>query len=165
MLDRKYLSRTISSGRELYLAPLYHDKSYSPSIMLAEADALKDLQAPHVHAYFNNDPIICAPKNPVIGLAIDRATQLILDDQRQGKMSDIHGVTGTGNITAAISYYMNYNQNVSFVPLIGWDAVAQIKLDLKYKLGDRKLALRRSCSLRRMNHPHAASETDYCPNK
>lgn len=51
-------------------------------------------------AYFNNAPIIASPRNPVIALALARATDIILTE-RSHSMS-LHDITGPTNLSLSV---------------------------------------------------------------
>ncbi len=49
--------------------------------------------------YFNNNPIIAPPNHPIINLALERATRILLSGVKQ---PEIQSTTGPGNITASL---------------------------------------------------------------
>ena len=137
LVSMRGLDDLLTSGAALYLSPLFHDKSGDQPIMMDERLALASLEEDHVYAYFNNDPLICERGCPIVRLALDRATQLIIQNSQAGIVSNIHGVTGPSNITYAISAYFNYWQTIDFKTIYKWQEMVSTVSDLEYKYTDR----------------------------
>lgn len=91
--------------------------------------------------YFNNSPIVCEANNPIIALALDRATQEILAAKKSGIHPDIHGTTGPTNLTNAIlQYYLSAlrdDSTFSVSPIDRWQDYAHVIGDLAYRKTNR----------------------------
>ncbi|HTT84701.1 MAG TPA: glycosyltransferase [Rhizomicrobium sp.] len=89
---------------------------------------------------YNNNPIFCAPKDEVIGRALERATQIMLTLGKR-ETYNILIITGPVNIslalyTAAIDCIAR-NTDLRFSPIIGWDDIARKNTDLEYQRTSR----------------------------
>lgn len=85
--------------------------------------------------YVNNNPIITPPDHPIIQLALERATSILLS--RTEKRSDIQSTTGPGNLSACLVRHWNgleYKGNdQDFDFLYDWDSFSISKWPLSYR--------------------------------
>lgn len=85
--------------------------------------------------YVNNNPIISPPNHPLIYLALERATKIILSSS--GIQKDIQSTTGPGNISASLVKHsistMDNNLTFDFQLISNWENSAEVKWDLKYR--------------------------------
>ncbi|EBU8262979.1 hypothetical protein L7C23_003422 [Salmonella enterica] len=91
--------------------------------------------------YFNNNPLIAGPRNPIIGYALNRATG-ILTTLNNDDLPEIQSTAGPGNITASVifSYYHNKNLNV-FRVLMDWERISNNVWSLSYRNDKRNWRL------------------------
>lgn len=92
--------------------------------------------------YFNNNPLIAPPEHPIIRLALERATRLLLNSE---KKLEIQSTTGPGNLTAsvvrhAISQELA-NGNQDFGILSDWEDIATSSWSLSYRNDTRNWRL------------------------
>jgi hypothetical protein len=94
--------------------------------------------------YFNNNPIVAPPNNPIIEYALVRATRLILDCD-EFDLPEIQSTTGPGNLTASVVAYLSdhktYMQDQCFDVLSDWQAYAQVVWALSYRNDERNWRL------------------------
>jgi hypothetical protein len=121
----------------LKLQPLCYDIS-AGGMMPNAAIWQTDLPAGERSFYVNNDPIVAPPRHPVLGRALDRATELLL---RGDERLAIQATTGPGNLTtvlAAHAYALLVRGGaLDFSMIRGWDAIAEMRWDLSYRGDDR----------------------------
>lgn len=107
--------------------------------MLPAADIWRvDLPTEGRIFYVNNDPIAAPPGHPVLHLALTRATEKLLGDERN---PEIQSTTGPGNFTAALAAHA-WNLMIASAPfdfelLRDWDAIAETRWELSYR-GDAR---------------------------
>jgi FkbM family methyltransferase len=110
--DEKVLSALpdidLSSGDRIVLSPIIRELSscgqyvsISPTDLVGRAQVIRGAEC-----YFANSPLLVTRKNDIIGIALIRATRLILQDYENGERSDIHATTGPTNLTLAICAYL-----------------------------------------------------------
>jgi len=95
--------------------------------------------------YFNNNPIIAPPNHPIIDLALERATRILLSGVEQ---PEIQSTTGPGNITASLVRYSSASTNSDktrdFVILPDWEATSISPWPLSYRNDQRNWRLWKS---------------------
>lgn len=85
---------------KLKLQPLCYD--IKSERMVATQEFLNnDTQNKDRIYYFNNNPLISAPFNPIVGYALERATNILLDIDHTN-LPEIQSTAGPGNITASV---------------------------------------------------------------
>jgi hypothetical protein len=94
--------------------------------------------------YFNNNPIIAPPHNPIIEYALTRSTSLLLEGD-ENLFPEIQSTTGPGNISASVvAYLADYPKNAReqhLNILVEWEAFAQTIWNLSYRNDDRNWRL------------------------
>ncbi len=84
--------------------------------------------------YFNNNPIISPAGHPVIRIALQRATRILLASE---KLPDIQSTTGPGNLTASVVRYAVSqefdNKPLDFLILPNWEAISVSHWPLSYR--------------------------------
>lgn len=89
--------------------------------------------------YVNNDPIISPPNHPLIQLALERSTQILLSSYETIK--DVQSTTGPGNLTASLVRHAielkSINKNLDFRFLDSWDNISVPQWPLEYRKDDR----------------------------
>lgn len=92
--------------------------------------------------YVNNNPIIAPPRHPLIRLALERATRLVVESTNR---SDIQSITGPGNLSASLVEYSirskETGQPFDFEFLASWEMTAASKWPLSYRNDDRNWRL------------------------
>ncbi len=91
--------------------------------------------------YVNNNPLVSAPRHPVIQLALTRSTRLLL---HAGPTRDVQGTTGPGNLTASLVRHAVGTEgaevrDVTF--LRDWDAISVSRWPLSYRDDERNWRL------------------------
>jgi len=93
--------------------------------------------------YVNNSPLIAPANHPVIRLALNRATHILL--HRVEKRADIQSTTGPGNLTASLvrhSISSNFTgRTPDFLILSNWEAVSISRWPLSYRNDERNWRL------------------------
>lgn len=104
--------------------------------------AMQFMSEPYNHNriyYFNNNPIVARKNDPVVELALQRATEKLLGNPAQ---LDIQATTGPGNLTESLLLYA-FAQSAKdcflkeFQPLIQWDKISISKYPLSYRSDNR----------------------------
>lgn len=94
-----------------------------------------DAYSPNWIFYVNNNPIITPPDHPVIQLALERATLIILNSPE--KRSDIQSTTGPGNLSASLVRHWDCleceGNDQDFDFLYDWDYFSISKWPLSYR--------------------------------
>jgi mannosyltransferase OCH1-like enzyme len=89
--------------------------------------------------YVNNNPIVAPPKHPVIRIALNRATRIILN--QEAKLRDIQSTTGPGNLSASLVKYWIWlehkRKDQDFYFLSDWDSYSISKWPLSYRNDER----------------------------
>jgi mannosyltransferase OCH1-like enzyme len=110
------------------------DSMINPSVFLKHNDSTKDWIF-----YVNNNPIIAPPKHPLINIALERATKLLL--KADSHNLEIQSTTGPGNLSAALVkhslVYKNKNIQCDFTIMPDWDKISVIKWFLSYRNDNR----------------------------
>lgn len=94
--------------------------------------------------YVNNNPIISPPNHPIIHMALERATQILLDQNAESKQ-DVQSETGPGNLTISlIQHFIETNRSsispdFEFIP--SWDEIAVSQWPLEYRFDKRNWRL------------------------
>ncbi len=94
--------------------------------------------------YFNNNPLVASPGDPIIKYALKRATQILIKSD-QNDLPKIQSTTGPGNLTASLVANMANRdlkrQEDNFFILSNWEAHAQTIWSLSYRQDSRNWRL------------------------
>ncbi|SOB78084.1 Glycosyltransferase sugar-binding region containing DXD motif-containing protein [Marinobacter sp. LV10R510-11A] len=94
--------------------------------------------------YFNNNPIIAPPRNPIIEYALARSTYLLLE-RDENIFPEIQSTTGPGNMSASVVAYLadypNNEREKHLNILTEWEDCAQTIWKLSYRDDDRNWRL------------------------
>jgi len=94
--------------------------------------------------YFNNNPIVAPPGNPIVEYALRRATRIILDCD-ENDLPEIQSTTGPGNLTASVVAYLSsdksYRQDQYLSVLSEWGTCARTIWPLAYRNDERNWRL------------------------
>jgi mannosyltransferase OCH1-like enzyme len=92
--------------------------------------------------YANNNPLIAPAAHPVLCLALERATGILLSHPNA---SDIQSTTGPGNLTASLVRHSVASERAGksrdFVIMANWEAVAVSRWPLSYRTDERNWRL------------------------
>lgn len=124
----------------LKVQPLCFDLS-SETMVPAAVFLNEDVPSPEWIFYVNNNPLIAPRDHPVIRLALERATRLLLHSKNP---TDIQSTTGPGNLTASLvrhSIDRGDEQQPAFAFLTEWDSIAMSKWPLSYRYDERNWRL------------------------
>jgi mannosyltransferase OCH1-like enzyme len=95
--------------------------------------------------YFNNNPIISPPGHPVIRLALERATRILINSSER---PDIQSTTGPGNLTASLVTHSISRELVGeprdFLILPDWHYTSVSRWPLSYRDDTRNWRLANS---------------------
>jgi hypothetical protein len=93
--------------------------------------------------YVNNNPLIAPVNHPVIGLALDRATRILLSSIEERR--DIQSTTGPGNFSASLVRHSivleQAGRTRDFLLLPNWDATSISHWPLSYRNDERNWRL------------------------
>jgi len=93
--------------------------------------------------YVNNNPLIAPANHPVIRLALNRATHILLHHVE--KRPDIQSTTGPGNLTASLVRHSIASKlarrTPDFLLLSNWEAVSISRWPLSYRNDERNWRL------------------------
>jgi hypothetical protein len=127
----------------LKLQPLSYD-SLADS-MVDTADFMTNPRnLPELIFYVNNNPIIAPSRHPVIRIALERATRILLA-QTTGDTQDVQSTTGPGNLTASLVRHAieseHEGETRDFALLADWDTVSVSRWSLDYRRDKRNWRL------------------------
>lgn len=93
--------------------------------------------------YVNNNPLIAPVNHPVIGLALDRATRILLSSIEERR--DIQSTTGPGNFSASLVRHSivleQTGRTRDFLLLPNWEATSISPWPLSYRNDERNWRL------------------------
>ncbi len=126
----------------LRLQPLCYD--ISTDSMVDTADFLTNPpDLPNLIFYFNNNPLIAPPGHPVIHIALERSTQLLLN--QASDLRDVQSITGPGNLTASLVRHAiesgSKGDARDFAFLADWGLVSVSRWPLQYRSDERNWRL------------------------
>lgn len=88
--------------------------------------------------YVNNNPLVAPAGHPMLNLALQRATRLLI---RGGQRLDIQSTTGPGNLTACLVRHAiarrQLPRELDFSILDNWEALALSRWPLSYRSDER----------------------------
>lgn len=112
--------------------------------MVNTADFLTNpCDSPNLIFYVNNNPLIAPAGHPVIRLALERSTQILLT--QAGDSWDVQSTTGPGNLTASlVGHAIEFERAGAardFALLTDWDIVSVSRWPLGYRSDERNWRL------------------------
>lgn len=117
---------------KLKLQPLCYDLESNK--MVKTKKFLKNhTQNKHWIYYFNNNPLISAPFNPVINYALERATNILLNIDYDN-LPEIQSTAGPGNITASVvaaQQTPSFEDNIEIIT--DWEEISKTIWFLSYR--------------------------------
>jgi len=133
---------SLFSDDRLKLQPLCYDIE-SDSMIESKHFTQKNVFSDKWIYYFNNNPIISAPENPIVGYALNRATNRLR--QSDGEFPEIQSTTGPGNLTASVVAFLFDNKSFPISNYISiqpdWNAIASTVWQLSYRNDKRNWRL------------------------
>jgi mannosyltransferase OCH1-like enzyme len=124
----------------LKVQPLCYDLS-TETMVPAAVFLNEDEPSPEWIFYVNNNPLVAPRVHPVIRLALERATRLLLHPKPP---TDIQSTTGPGNLTASLvrhSVDRGEAQPADFAFLAEWDSISVSRWPLSYRNDERNWRL------------------------
>lgn len=124
----------------LKVQPLCYDVS-TDTMVPAAVFLNRDDPSPEWIFYVNNNPLIAPRDHPVIRLALERATRLLLHAKSP---TNIQSTTGPGNLTVSLvrhSVDRDGPQQPDFAFLAEWDAISVSRWPLSYRNDERNWRL------------------------
>jgi mannosyltransferase OCH1-like enzyme len=124
----------------LKVQPLCYDLS-TETMVPAAVFLNEDKPSPEWIFYVNNNPLLASRDHPVIRLALQRATRLLLHPKPP---TDIQSTTGPGNLTASLvrhSVDRGDAQQPDFAFLAEWDSISVSRWPLSYRNDERNWRL------------------------
>ncbi len=87
--------------------------------------------------YFNNNPLISAPYNPIVSYALERATNILLNIEHSN-LPEIQSTAGPGNITASIvAAHLSPSCTNEFEVITNWEQLSTTVWSLSYRNDSR----------------------------
>ena len=141
--DELYLGANcddLFTNSALKVQPLCYD--LSTKAMVPAAVFLNEVEPPSDWIFYvNNNPLIAPCRHPIIRLALERATRLLL---RPNPPTDIQSTTGPGNLSASLvrhSIDCADCKKCDFAFLTEWDSIAISRWPLSYRNDERNWRL------------------------
>ena len=134
--DEVYNGRGCSSlyrNNRLKLQPMCYDLASESMIDLCPFVNTSLISGDRIY-YFNNNPIVAPSNHPIIHLALERATHLLLSGAAD---QGIQSTTGPGNLTASVVRHalatddVEGNYDFSIIP--NWTAISTCRWQLDYR--------------------------------
>jgi len=93
--------------------------------------------------YINNNPLIAPPSHPIIRLALDRSTRILLSHCTENL--EVQSTTGPGNLTASLVRHSIASERAGaprdFTLLTDWESIAATRWSLSYRNDERNWRL------------------------
>jgi len=123
------------------LQPLCYDTATEAMVTLEEC--LNDTRCPSSRIfYLNNNPLIAPAGHPLLNLALQRATRILL---QRTERPDIQSTTGPGNLSASlVRHVINAQQTDAkweFSILRNWERISTCRWFLSYRNDERNWRL------------------------
>lgn len=127
--------------KSLKLQPLCYD--IETGAMIKSNDFIKEQKySPNWIFYFNNNPIIAPAGHPIVRLALERATDILINSKEQ---LEIQSTTGPGNLTASLVRHAISQKCVRECPdlliLPDWESISVSPWPLSYRNDSRNWRL------------------------
>jgi len=130
------------NDNRLKIQPLCYDKT-TGTMIKPDVFFSKRAYSPDWIFYVNNNPLIAPANHPVIRLALDRATSILLSCVVN--QPEIQSTTGPGNLTASLVRHSVASKYTSRTPdfliLPKWEAISISPWPLSYRNDDRNWRL------------------------
>lgn len=115
------------------LQPLCYD--VATQSMVPPDEFLHDTRFPTSRIFYvNNNPILAPPGHALIALALQRATRLLLQDD---KRADIQATTGPGNLSASlvrhVAHLERHGEPWDFTIVREWSTISDCRWFLSYR--------------------------------
>lgn len=122
----------------LKVQPLCYDTSVD--MIVSPDDFVRNRKySNHWIFYVNNNPIISPPDHPILRLALERATRLLLSPATADR--DIQSITGPGNLTASLVRHSisceREDKGQDFVLIPDWQTISISRWPLSYRDDER----------------------------
>lgn len=131
------------NGSALKLHPLCYN-AITDSMVNVSDSIENPRDFPELIFYVNNNPIISSSHHPVLCIALERSTKILLNQEKKDRQ-DVQSMTGPGNLTASLVYHAIYNDSDPSVPdfmfLSNWDDISESQWDLEYRKDRRNWRL------------------------
>ena len=123
---------------KLKIQSLCYDTS-TDLMVKAEDFITPDKYFPSLIYYVNNDPLIAPPNHPIIHIALERSTKMLLESS--GNTRDIQSTTGPGNLTASLVRHVLESESTGniqdFLLINNWNEVSDPQWTLEYRKDKR----------------------------
>ncbi|WP_318451457.1 glycosyltransferase family 32 protein [Photobacterium leiognathi] len=130
------------SDHRLKLQPLCYDIK-SDSMIEPKLFTQKDTFSDKWIYYFNNNPIISAPDNPIVGYALNRATKIL--QKSDSEFPEIQSTAGPGNLTASVVAFLfdkKFSSTSDYISIQSdWNSIACTVWQLSYRNDKRNWRL------------------------
>jgi hypothetical protein len=131
------ISAWFNDGR-LRIQPLCYDTTTGSMVSVADSISSHRYSS-HLTYYVNNDPIIAPPSHPLIRMALERATKILLASTHD--VVDIQSTTGPGNLTASLVRHALElrcaGKGQDFLLVTNWDDISVPQWPLEYRKDSR----------------------------
>lgn len=120
------------ADNRLKVQPLCYDTE-SGTMIKVELFTKSKEYSPNRIFYFNNNPLIAPAGHPIVRLALERATQLLLTSE---ETLEIQSTTGPGNLTASVVRYfltLKVGEQREFLVLSDWESTSVSPWPLSYR--------------------------------
>ena len=125
----------------LKVQPLCYDTA-SHAMVPSEIFDTQRQSSPNWIFYVNNNPLISPPHHPIVRLALERATRILVSGVDR---PDIQSTTGPGNLSASLVQHAalsaNAGRHPGFTFISNWEAVSTSPWDLGYRQDARNWRL------------------------
>jgi mannosyltransferase OCH1-like enzyme len=126
----------------LKLQPLCYDASNDSMIKTSDF-VTNPRDSPNLIFYVNNNPLIAPADHPVIRMAVERSTQILIT--QVGDARDVQSTTGPGNLTASLVQHAidleRAGEARDYALLADWDALSISQWPLEYRRDERNWRL------------------------
>ena len=133
---------SLFQDNRLKVQPLCYDLS-SATMVPMEIFTKGQSDSPDWIYYVNNNPLVAPAAHPIIRLALDRSTRILL--KHEESLPDIQSTTGPGNLTACLVRHATASELTGrardFMILANWDNVSISRWPLSYRNDERNWRL------------------------
>jgi hypothetical protein len=134
--------QSLFRDNRLKIQPLCYD-SLNDTMVRTEVFTENRAYSPDWTFYVNNNPLIAPASHPIVNLALDRSTRILLS--RGGERLDIQSTTGPGNLTASLVRHSIASKTAGrardFLLLTNWEAMSISRWPLSYRGDERNWRL------------------------